>query len=493
MRFSPRILLIGACLVGIAPLPVSAQNATAPMLSSVQDELVSVIARVKPSVVTVVCERPRGTVPDADDPGDGPAPIPSDPTTPLSSLGTGLVFRSDGLILTNYHVVKNATSIRVLFNADSENVDRVFAHLVGADPDADLAVIQVSRTNLPALQFADSDKVSIGQWAIAVGAPFDQPQTVTLGIISARGRHIDNNGTPSLGDYLQTDAAINPGNSGGPLLDLEGRVVGINTAILSPSRASAGIGFSIPSNTIQRFLPSLIAGKTLQRGFVGVQYSRLSPEVAHEFGLEGGLQIGALAQKNGASVGPAKEAGVREGDIITGVNGQDVSTVEAFRGFVSGRMPGEKITLRVVRPSTSDASVQTLELPLVLGDRARSLGDVAANPTPASPALAPAGLGLTVADAAKLSAAQKQKYGLKGRESGAVITQLTDGSLADEAELREGLRISRARVNGVWQNVTSAADWKKIASALTPAAHVLLQLRDGDDVTTYRVLVAPSK
>jgi len=491
MRFSRWIFLIGVGLASAAPLPVSAQSAAAPALATLQDELVSVVARVKPSVVTVVCERPRASLGD-DDSGDGPPALPLDPSEPLSSLGTGMVFRADGLILTNYHVVKNATSIRVLFNADSEEVDRASAHLVGADPDADLAVIQVNRTGLPTLEFADSDKVRIGQWAIAVGAPFDQPQTVTLGVVSARGRHIDKNGAASLGDYLQTDAAINPGNSGGPLLDLEGRVVGLNTAILSPSRASAGIGFSIPANTIRRFLPTLIAGKTLKRGFVGVQYSRLSPEVAREFGLDGGLQVGSLVQKNGAAIGPAKEAGVREGDIITAVDGQSVSTVEAFRGFVSGRVPGDTITLRITRPSALDTSVQTLDLPLVLGDRAQSLGDVALLP-PAVPALASVGLGLSVADAAKLDAAQKNNWHLKGTETGAVVTRISDGSPADSAELREGARITRARVEGKWQAVTNAADWKKIEANLAPNTHLLLQLRDSEDVAFYRVIVAPPK
>ncbi len=491
------VWILGACLLcPLFSLPSSAQTAPtptpSPALSLFQDELISVVGRIKPAVVTVICERARDSASE-DDTDDAPSAPPSDPSAPLSSLGTGMVFRADGLILTNYHVVRNATSIRVLFNADSEEVDRAYGRLVGFDADADLAVVQVNRQNLPVLEFADSDKVQIGQWAVAVGAPFDQPQSVTLGVISARGRHIDKNGTPSLGDYLQTDASINPGNSGGPLLDLQGRVVGLNTAILSPSRASAGIGFSIPSNTIRRLLPLLVAGKPVKRGFVGVQYSRLSPQVAREFGLDGGLQVGALAQKNGAPVGPAKDAGLREGDIITGVDGQSVSTVEGFRSFVSGRTPGEKITLRVARPSALDASVQTLELPLVLGDRALSIGD-AATMTPSIPAFAAiTGLGLTVSDPARLDAAQKTKWKLKGLESGAIITKVGDGSPADEGDLREGLRITRARVGGQWRAVANAADWKKIEAALLPAERVLLQLRDAEDVSVYRVVVVPTK
>ncbi len=486
MRFLVPLVLAANTFPAFAQI---APPVSSPSLLSLQNEVTQVVARAKPSVVTVVCEKPRTTGKD-DDGEIPPAPPPSDPNSPVASLGTGWVFRADGLILTNYHVVRGATSIRVLFNADSEEVERVAARMVGYDPDSDLAVLKVNRANLPALELADSDAAQTGQWAIAVGAPFDQPQSVTLGVLSARGRHIDKNGSPSTLAYLQTDASINPGNSGGPLLDLSGRVVGLNTAILSPSRASAGIGFSIPSNTIRRLLPLLVAGKQIKRGFIGVKYSRLNPEVAREFGLEGGLQIGSLAQEKGTPIGPAKEAGVREGDIIVGVDGQNVSSVEEFRALVAAKGPGDKLILSIARPDfAGGAGAGKIEIPLTLGDRALSLPEEAA-PAFSIPADVPiVGSGLQVSDAKTLDAARKDKWKFKGNESGAVITGIVPASRADEADLHEGLRIVRVRQNGKWTDIASAGSWKTFETGATPGARLLLQLRDNEGTSVFRVLV----
>jgi serine protease Do len=200
--------------------------------------------------------RPRRTPPSADNEEDIPFALPfpfgqRDPLERRTSMGTGMVVSADGFILTNHHIVKDATTIRVLLNADSEQPDRPVARLVAFDEESDLAVLKIERTNLPTIEFADSDTVRIGEWAIAIGAPFEQAQTVTVGIISAKGRHLPTRERLSLQDYIQTDASINPGNSGGPLLNLEGKVIGINTAILSPSRFNVGIGFSVPSNTVR--------------------------------------------------------------------------------------------------------------------------------------------------------------------------------------------------------------------------------------------------
>jgi serine protease Do len=485
-----------AVFLGLSTLPSFGQTSpppvSTPALLAVQNDVTQVVARAKSSVVTVVSEKPGSAAKNED--GDGPELPPADPSAPLSSLGTGWVFRADGLILTNYHVVRDATSIRVLFNADSEAVERVAARVIGYDPDSDLAILKVNRTNLPVLEMADSDSVKTGQWAIAVGAPFEQPQSVTLGVLSATGRHIDKDGTPSTIGYLQTDASINPGNSGGPLLDLNGRVMGLNTAILSPSRGSAGIGFSIPSNTIKRLLPVLVAGKQVKRGFVGVQYTRLAPAVAHEFGLEGGLQIGALAQKKGTSIGPANDAGVRAGDIIFAVDGRGVSTTEEFRGLIGTKAPGDKITLNIARPDfTGTTNVQKLEVPLTLSERAAVMGEETPNTfsIPATPAIV--GSGLSVSDSKALDAAQKDKWKLKGTESGAVVTDVLAASPADEADLVAGLRIVRARHNEKWTDINSASDWKNFEQAATPGTHLLLQLRDPNDVTVFRLMVLPTK
>ncbi|RYG75184.1 trypsin-like serine protease, partial [bacterium] len=297
MRARFLTLSLFCALLGAPTVVSSAQTPPVATAEAVQEAFVRVAEKLRPSVVTIVCETsPKApnpaskpddkTVPPPDDEGDDDEPFNfADPTEPKSSLGTGFVVRAEGYILTNYHVVKNADVIHVLFNSDSENPDRPVATLVSFDEESDLAVLKVRRTGLTAIKFADSDSVRIGQWALAMGAPFDQPQTFTAGVISAKGRHLDKKGTQGLQDYLQTDASINPGNSGGPLVNLEGEVIGVNTAILSPSRFNVGIGFSVPSNTAKRLLPVLLAGKSVQRGFLGIQYVRLDDEVAKEFGV----------------------------------------------------------------------------------------------------------------------------------------------------------------------------------------------------------------
>jgi len=475
---------------------------------AVQHEFVDVASRVKQSVVTIYCEElpkapkidPKtGKVDakaapddgDGDDEGDGDGGGDDDenldPTQPRTSLGTGIVVSSDGYIVTNYHVVRGADVVRVLFNADTENPDRPLAKVVGYDEESDLAVIKVPRTNLTPATFGNSDKVAIGDWAIAIGAPFDQPETVTVGVISAKSRHLDRKGQAGLQDYLQTDASINPGNSGGPLIDCNGEVVGINTAILSPSRFSVGIGFSVPSNTVERLLPVLMSGQSVRRGFLGIQYVKLSDDVAKAFGVTSGMQIGALAKKDGAYIGPAKDAGLREDDIITAVNGEPVISSDQFRTIVSTTPPGATIKFAVTRP-TSDKP-QSFDVTVTLGDWNAQFGDkTAAAPAPAP---APLGLGLEVSSADKLSDADREKYGIDDHARGAVITKVAPGSPAEDADLDTGLRIVRARIAGDWSVVPNGGTWLQLIKTAPAGSSVLMQLRDRDDVSVYKVIVVP--
>ena len=484
--------------VAMAPLAPSAALA-------VQHEFVDVASRVKQSVVTIYCEElpkvpkidPKtGKVDakatpddgDGDDGGDGDGDDEGlDPTQPRTSLGTGIVVSSDGYVVTNYHVVRGADVVRVLFNADTENPDRPLAKVVGYDEESDLAVIKVPRTNLTPATFGDSDKVAIGDWAIAIGAPFDQPETVTVGVISAKSRHLDRKGQAGLQDYLQTDASINPGNSGGPLINCNGEVVGINTAILSPSRFSVGIGFSVPSNTVERLLPVLMSGKAVRRGFLGIQYVKLTDDVAKAFGVTSGMQIGALAKKDGSYIGPAKEAGLREDDIITAVNGEPVISSDQFRTIVSSTPPGAAIKFAVTRP-TADKP-QNFDVTVTLGDWNAQFGDKAAATPVAAPA--PLGLGLEISSADKLSDADRAKFGLDDHARGAVITKVAPGSPAEDADLDTGLRIVRARIDGTWNVVPNGGTWLQLIKSAEPDSSVLLQLRDRDDVSVYKVIVVP--
>ncbi len=493
------LFLTVAAFADDKPAPVAAADL-------VQEAFVRVASEVKPSVVTIQAERlPRSAMPkvpgkpksgDEDDEDDDPpaSPFgPSDPDARRVSLGTGMIIQADGYILTNYHVVKDAAVIRIIFDAERQQPeDRASARLVGFDEEADLAVLKVARTGLTAVTFGDSDKVRIGEWAIAIGAPFDQAQTVTVGVISAKSRYLEKAKRLSLQDYIQTDASINPGNSGGPLVDLQGDVIGINTAILSPSRFNVGIGFAAPSNSIQEYLPRLLKGEAIQRGFLGIQYVQLDHDVAREFGLDGGMQIGALATKDDKPIGPAKDAGLKEGDIITGINGEAMPTSDVFRRAVSSQPPGAKLTFNVARPT--DTGIEKRDFVVTLGDWNVQTGEIKPQPTAPVKTSLTSITGLKVEDAAKLNATQKELFEVDAATRGAVITGIAPGTPADDAQLNRGLRLARLRVSGgAWQPVVNKAAWERIEKSLKPGDKVLLQLRDSQGVSVYKVIILPGK
>ena len=498
------------------PLPdtttITADPAKAAVTAdAVQEAFVRVAEKIKPSVVTIYVERarketpakldgkpdgkpgakpdknaPKNPLPDPDEDDDEPfLPFgPKDPHERLTSLGTGMVVSSDGYILTNNHVIKSATFVRVYFNADSERPERAAARIIAADAESDLAIIKVDREGLTPVQWADSDKVRIGEWSIAIGSPFDQAQTVTVGVVSAKGRHLEGSGKPGLADYIQTDASINPGNSGGPLINLDGKVIGINTAILSPSRFNVGIGFSLPSNTIKELLPILLAGKTVKRGFLGIQYVPLESLVAREFGVDGGMQIGALGKDS-----PAGKAGLQVDDIITAINGKTVVGSDEFRRTVVHQAPGDKLTLTVMRPS--DTVEKPKDYVVTLGDWAAGTGAKLELPIISE---LPEGtrLGLTVENAEKISSVERALFGLDLKSKGVYILDVLPGSPADDSQVSRGLRVVRMRVSGgAWQDVPNKAAYDRIEKSLAPAARILMQFKDRDDISVYKVLIMP--
>ena len=273
----------------------------------------------------------------------------------LKGLGTGMIMDAKGHILTNNHVVGGATKIQVLLASG----DQYPAKVVGTDPKTDLAVIKIpAKEGLPYVTFGDSDKVEVGQWAVAIGHPRGLDQTVTQGIISAKHRAgiMD---PSTYQDYLQTDAAINPGNSGGPLLNLKGEVIGVNSAIVSQSGGYEGIGFAIPSNMALYIANALIVHGKVERGWLGVSVQDLTPELAKSFGAEG--TKGALIAEV-VKGGPAEKAGMKQGDIVISYQGKEITNASTLRNEVAIGPIGQEAKVTVLRKG------KTLELTVTIGD-----------------------------------------------------------------------------------------------------------------------------
>ena len=257
-----------------------------------------------------------------------------------NSLGSGVIVTTDGLILTNHHVIEAADEIEVAL-ADGRTVP---ARVVGSDPETDLAVLRVDMKNLPAVTFGHSDKLSVGDVVLAIGNPFGVGQAVTQGIVSALGRnHL---GINTFENFIQTDAPINPGNSGGALVDTEGNLVGINSAIYSRSGGSMGIGFAIPVSLTQQVMEQIVRQGSVTRGWIGIEAQDITPELAESFKLKevrGALIAGVMRG------GPADKAGIKPGDILMEVNGSPVMDSSDMLNLISGLKPGAPATVKIVR------------------------------------------------------------------------------------------------------------------------------------------------
>jgi serine protease DegQ len=266
------------------------------------------------------------------------------------SLGSGVVISPEGYVLTNNHVIETADEIEVAF-ADGRKAD---AKVVGTDPETDLAVIKINLQNLPAITLGNADHAKVGDVVLAIGNPFGVGQTVTMGIISALGRnHL---GINTFENFIQTDAAINPGNSGGALIDANGNLLGINTAIYSRSGGSLGIGFAIPVTTVKDVMESIIATGQKVRGWIGVEPQDITPELAESFGLtrkSGAIIAGVLKG------GPADKAGIRPGDILLAVEGKPVTDTTDMLNLIAQLTPGKKAKMTVLR-KTQESTVDVL-------------------------------------------------------------------------------------------------------------------------------------
>ena len=326
--------------------------------------------------------------------------------------GSGVILRSDGYILTNNHVVKEATRIDVRLRDGK----RYPATLVGADSATDLAMLKIDARGLPQAEFASSEKARVGQFVIAIGSPFGLDYTVTTGVLSAKGR--GGIGANEIEDYLQTDASINPGNSGGPLVDLQGQVLGINTMIIG---RGSGIGFAIPAEIAQRVARQLIVNGSVKRAWLGVSFQEITPELAAHFGgdFDGGALVNAVVPG-----GPADKAGLRSGDVITGVGNQPIREGHDLLRSVLRQGVGERVNLEVRRGG------KTRQIAVVTGERPSEDSAQASEQSVEDNGM----LGLALEE---LTARLRARVGYEG-EGRVFVRAVKPGSDADRAGLRPG-------------------------------------------------------
>ena len=332
-----------------------------------------------------------------------------------TAQGTGFIISKDGYILTNNHVASNAAEILVTLSDGTE----LSAKVIGTDPDSDVAVIKIERNDLPYLEMANSDELEVGEWVIAIGNPFGLSHTVTAGIVSAKGRNI---GLSTYEDFIQTDAAINPGNSGGPLLNLDGKVVGINTAIISEVRSYAGIGLAIPINMAKAICEQIIQGGTVVRGYLGVSLQDLTPELAESFGLANnkGALLADVTKDSSAD-----KAGLQQGDVIIEFDGQAVEDKDSFRNKVAITKPGTKCKVVAMR----NGKERTFTV--VLDERPTNLGFASQQSEIATD------IGFMVQDLAADVAKQLGYEGMRG----VIISSVESASYASKMGLTAGLLI----------------------------------------------------
>jgi serine protease Do len=456
----------------MAPSAQSSEKGGIASLRQTSKAFESVARKVSPSVVFIKVESVQKdvqiapfTAPFGDDLfkrffGE---PLPNLPRQAPSKYqvigqGSGFVYSVEkGLmsnksrIITNNHVVKGAKKINVTFTDGSE----FDAKVVGTDPKSDIAVLEIKDASHPALPMGDSSQLEVGEWVIAMGNPFGLSNTLTVGVVSAKGR--TGLGIEDYEDFIQTDAAINPGNSGGPLLNLDGEVVGMNTAILSRSGGYMGVGFAIPANLVQSIARQLITSGKVTRGYLGIVIQELTPALAESFDVKEHKGILVSQVEEGS---PAAKAGLKVGDLIVAYQGHAVDEIGAFRNQVALTSPGVKAELTIIR--NGDRKKITVKI----GNLEES--QVMAQSTGTETAKA---LGIEVQT---ITPALAQQFDVKpGR--GVVITDVEQGSIAAMAGIRPGMVILEANR----RDVNSPAEFKQAVEKSSQDKRILLLISDG--------------
>ncbi len=357
------------------------------------------------------------------------------PSGPRVASGSGVIINDQGYIVTNNHVVNDADGLEVTLH-DNRTYK---AKVIGTDPTTDVAVIQIEEKGLPYLTFTDSDNARVGQWVLAVGNPFNLNSTVTAGIISAKARNIGIIGdSTSIESFIQTDAAVNPGNSGGALVDLNGDLVGINTAIASPTGSYSGYSFAIPSNIVSKVVEDLISYGVVQRGWLGVTIQTVSSPLVRENDLavnEGAYVVG-LADNSGA-----KDVGIKKGDVIIKIDNINVENTANLIGYVGSKRPGDKVNLKVNRNG------KEIDYEVLLKNREGNTEIIEKKNIKK--------LAVLGADLEELDSKTLKKLGI---ESGVLVKSLHPGKIKKYTDMREGFIITK--IDG--QNVNSREDVERI-------------------------------
>jgi serine protease Do len=393
------------------------------------------------------------------------SPLPD--STPHKGIGSGFIVDSKGIIVTNDHVVRNADKVEVRLQDGRKFV----SHDIKRDPKTDLAVVRIDAPeSLPFLEFGDSSRMEIGDRVLAVGAPLGMTGTVTSGIISSKGRDIHMN---MYEDFLQTDAAINPGNSGGPLVNLEGKVVGVNSAIKSNTGGFQGIGLAISANMAKTIMDQLLRDGLVHRGYLGVQVGALEPEVAERLGVAN--RTGLLVSKVTEGT-PAAKAGLKDGDILVAVAGKPVKDTRELQRAVAEMPLGKPVELSVLRDGTKKAISVVIEEQPKNYAVARNDRDDSSD---GSASIAKTGIKL-----ADLTPERAKELGLPEKTEGAVISEVEPQSVAAEAGLRSGLLILKVDQTHV-KNVVEA---RKALEKGSLEKGILLQVKDPQTGTSYVML-----
>ncbi len=384
----------------------------------------------------------------------------------VNSLGSGFIIDTSGLVVTNNHVIADADEVNVILNDGTT----LKAEVIGRDQKTDLALLKVTPTKpLKAVKFGDSDKLRLGEWVIAIGNPFSLGGTVTAGIVSARNRDIQSG---PYDNYIQTDAAINRGNSGGPLFNLNGEVIGVNTAIISPSGGSIGIGFAVPSKTVVPVVDQLREFKEVRRGWLGVRIQQVSDEIAESLSIKParGALIAGIDDK-----GPAKPAGIEPGDVVVKFDGKDIKEMRDLPKIVADTPVGKDVEVVIIRKGKEEK--KTVKLGRLEDEKKQAALDPKKDATPDAKPVVKKALGL---DLANLTDDLRKKHNIKEKVKGVLITGVDPNSPASEKRLAPGMVIAEVQQQPVANAAELQQRIEKLKKDGKKAAVLLVVTPDGD-------------